>query len=240
MLDSNVSLLSVRDILLEDLPACTAKPHIRLRRIGRQLVLAGELPNVAIKRRVLDRAVSLAGTRGIVDRLRVEPRRRMADAELRDELLRALIDEPAFSILAIQEKSGGRTALVRNPCKRAGFIEYEAQDGVAILKGAVPGLGHKRLAGVLAWWVPGTRDVVNSLAVTPIEEDSDEDILDAVRLAIEKDNGIESWQVRATVSDRVVTLCGHVSDPETRDRVERDAWYVFGVEAVINRLSVRS
>ncbi|HEX5022545.1 MAG TPA: hypothetical protein VFX54_17890 [Candidatus Binatia bacterium] len=28
---------------------------------------------------------------------------------------------------------------------------------------------HKRLAGVLAWWVPGTRDVVDGLEEVPAE-----------------------------------------------------------------------
>ena len=36
-----------------------------------------------------------------------------------------------------------------------------------ILNGRMPGLASKRLAGVLAWWVPGARDVVNGIAVEP-------------------------------------------------------------------------
>ena len=48
-------------------------------------------------------------------------------------------------------------------------------------------LSHsKRLAGVLAWWVPGTRDVVNGLEVVPIREDSDDEIAEAVNLVEKK------------------------------------------------------
>jgi osmotically-inducible protein OsmY len=42
---------------------------------------------------------------------------------------------------------------------------------VVTLNGQVPSLSHKRLAGVLAWWVPGVRDVVDGLAVEPTQSD---------------------------------------------------------------------
>ena len=35
------------------------------------------------------------------------------------------------------------------------------------LNGRVPGLPSRRLAGVLAWWVPGVRDVVNGIELDP-------------------------------------------------------------------------
>jgi hypothetical protein len=34
-------------------------------------------------------------------------------------------------------------------------------NGVVLLDDHVNGLTQKRLAGVLAWWVPGNRDVIN-------------------------------------------------------------------------------
>ena len=46
--------------------------------------------------------------------------------------------------------------------------------------GAAISLSHKRLAGVLAWWTPGCRDVVNSLDIVPPERDSDEEVQDAL------------------------------------------------------------
>lgn len=45
----------------------------------------------------------------------------------------------------------------------------EVKKGIVTLNGEVPSLTHKRLAGVLAWWVPGTRDVVNGLEEVPAE-----------------------------------------------------------------------
>lgn len=240
MVDRGYGLETIRNFLLGAATGPADLTGLGLRLSKGRLVIDGEMPSVAAKRQVLERAAAVSGNAVVVDRLRVAPVRRMADAELRDELLKALLDEPAFSILAIREKARGRTALVRTPCKCSGIIEYEARDGVAILNGAVPGLGHKRLAGVIAWRVPGTRDVVNGIAVTPAEEDSDDAILDAVRLALEKDGQLDPLQLRVSVSDRVVTLAGHVSSRDARDRAERSAWYVDGVSDVVNRISVRS
>ena len=51
----------------------------------------------------------------------------------------------------------------------AGAIEAAVSDGIVTFEGQVASLSHKRLAGVLAWWTAGCRDVVNSLAVMPDE-----------------------------------------------------------------------
>lgn len=64
------------------------------------------------------------------------------------------------------------------------------------LEGRVVSLSHKRLAGVLAWWVPGCRDFV-------------------------------------------VTLDGLVRTEEERRRAEDDAWCLFAVDDVVNRIEVR-
>ena len=238
-MNGEFNLESIRNALLEGMSSSGQMPELTVRLVEGRLEIDGELPNVAAKRQVLERAAAIPGVSAVVDRLHVAPVRPMADADLRDELLKALLDEPAFSILAIREKARGRTAVVRTPCKCSGVIEYEARDGVAILGGEVPGLGHKRLAGVIAWGVPGTRDVVNDIAVMPAEEDSDEAILDVVRLALEKDAKLESAQLRVSVSDCAVTLAGHVSSEDAKERAERTAWYVDGVTQVVNRITVR-
>jgi osmotically-inducible protein OsmY len=103
----------------------------------------------------------------------------------------------------------------------------------------VPGLDDKRLAGVLAWWVPGSRDVVNGIAVEPPEEDSDAAILEAVRLVLEKDPFVDASQVRVGVGDALVRLTGLVPSDAERAMAEHDAWYVFGVDKVDNRIEVQ-
>ena len=114
----------------------------------------------------------------------------------------------------------------------------EVKKGVVILNGRVPGLVSKRLAGVLAWWVPGSRDVVNGIAVEPPGEDSPDEIEEAVRIALDKDPFVDESQVRVGVRHRTVRLTGAVRSREARDAAEWDAWYVFGVDDVVNELEV--
>jgi osmotically-inducible protein OsmY len=175
---------------------------------------------------------------GIVDRLRVRPAQRMGDGEIRDLLRDALLQEPAFADFAIRRRLDARVETVREPPEARGAIELEVEDGVVTLNGQVPGLDDKRLAGVLAWWVPGSRDVINGIAVEPPEDDSDEAILEAVRLVLEKDPFVNASQMRVGVRHAVVRLTGIVPSEAERDMAEFDAWYVFGVDGVDNRIEV--
>jgi osmotically-inducible protein OsmY len=94
------------------------------------------------------------------------------------------------------------------------------------------------LAGVLAWWVPGSRDVVNGLEEAPPEEDNDDEVTDAVRLVLEKDPFVNADQIRISTQNYVVTLEGLVLNKEVKEMAEFDAWYVFGVDKVVNKLIV--
>jgi osmotically-inducible protein OsmY len=87
--------------------------------------------------------------------------------------------------------------------------------------------------------VPGSRDVINGLGVKPPETDSDAAIADAVRQVIEADPAVESESIQVTVQGAVVALDGTVRQASERAAAESDAWYVFGVDDVINRLIVR-
>ena len=113
-------------------------------------------------------------------------------------------------------------------------------DGVVTLNGRVPGLESKRLAGVMAWWVPGTRDVINGIAVDPPEDDSPDHIAEAVHIALERDPFVEASQIGVTVTGRVVTLSGLVPRETKSRRAEDDAWCIFGVDNVINKIKVAS
>jgi osmotically-inducible protein OsmY len=91
---------------------------------------------------------------------------------------------------------------------------------------------------VLAWWVPGSRDVINGLAVEPPEEDSDDEVTDAVRLVLEKDPFVRVDQIRIRTQGRVVTLEGLVPNHTICEMAEFDVWYLFGIDQVVNRLQV--
>ncbi len=201
--------------------------------------IQAEVDNVSIKRLALERLAATKGVSAIVDRLRVKPAFAMSDDGILDHLRKAFYDEPAFRQLKLKEREGGKVKLVRNAFEEArGEIEFEVKKGVVILNGRVPGLASKRLAGVLAWWVPGSRDVVNGIAVEPPEEDAPIQIEEAVRIALDKDPFVDASQVRVGVRHRTVRLTGSVHSREARDAAEWDAWYVFGVDDVINELEI--
>jgi osmotically-inducible protein OsmY len=203
------------------------------------LTLEGEVGDVAAKKLALERAAALAELSGIVDRLRVRPAQRMGDGDIRDLVRDALLQEQAFADLAIRRRLSERVEIVREPPDARGTIELEVEDGVVTLNGEVPGLDDKRVAGVLAWWVPGSRDVINGIAVEPPEDDSDEAILEAVRLVLEKDPFVDASQIRVGVKHALVRLTGVVPSDAEREMAEFDAWYVFGVDRVGNRVEVR-
>jgi osmotically-inducible protein OsmY len=203
------------------------------------LTLEGELPDIAAKKLAVEHAAAVPGVDGIVDRLHVSPASRMGDKEVRDHVRRALEQEPAFGELALSEMVKREEATVRHPAgRRRGWIRLSVEDGVVTLDGEVPGLEYKRLAGVLAWWVPGSRDVINGLAVVPDDPDNDAEITDAVRMVLEKDPLVDAGQIIVGTVNAAVTLAGLVPTESEREMAEMDAWYVFGVDRVHNRIQV--
>jgi hypothetical protein len=201
--------------------------------------IQAEVDNVAIKRLALERLAATQGVSAIVDRLRVKPAVAMSDDGILDHLRKALYGEPSFRQLALKEREGQQVRLVRDALPKAsGEIEIEVKKGVVILNGRVPSLVSKRLAGVLAWWVPGSRDVINGIVVEPPEEDAPIQIEEAVRIALDKDPFVDASQVRVGVRHRTVRLTGALHSPEARDAAEWDTWYVFGVDDVINEIEI--
>ncbi len=151
-----------------------------------------------------------------------------------------MLQEPALANIALYEIVKGERLVVHEPPGGGqGTVTIRVEDGVVTLDGDVPGLAQKRLAGVLAWWVPGSRDVVNGLGVTPPEEDSDEEITEGVRIALEKDPFVNAGQIRVHATNGEVVLDGLVPTDSERHMAEFDAWYVFGVDRVTNRIQVR-
>lgn len=203
------------------------------------LTLEGEVDSVAEKRIALERAASVRGVSGIVDRLHVHPALPMKDRAIRDHIVQALIRLQSFANIDISDREFARIVRRRTaPEPAAGEIIIESIDGVVTLSGNVPSLEHKRLAGVLAWWVPGSRDVVNGLAVEPEEEDGPDKIEEAVRLALEIDPFVNASQIRVGVRHRVVRLTGAAATAEQQRMAETDAWCVFGVDDVVNNIEV--
>ena len=198
------------------------------------LVLEGETESLAAKKIALELAASIRGTTGIIDRLRVTARQPMGDGAIRDHVRAAMLQEGAFTHCEI--KAGEEARAGEAAADRGNYIEIAIADGVVTLNGQVESLSHKRLAELLAWWVPGTRDVVNGIEVKPYEDDSDDEITDAVRMALEKDRLVTHDSIKVSTSNSVVTLEGIVPNRRQAEMAEADAWYIFGVDGVVNHL----
>lgn len=204
------------------------------------LTLEGEAEHIAAKKLCMELAAAVPGVTGIVDRLHVAPSTHMGDGAILDAVRDALLQEPILQNCTIQVKRKGRFETVREAnVKPCGVIRVSVDDGVVLLDDHVTSLTQKRMAGVLAWWVPGSRDVINGMAVEPPQEDSDEELAKAVRLALKKDPFVDVDRIRVKADRGTVILEGSVPTPKQKDMAEFDAWYVFGVDRVVNNLEVR-
>ncbi len=206
---------------------------------GEVLTMRGEVEDVAAKKLALELAAAIPGVGAIVDQLHCVPAQPASDEAILAATRNALLQEPALQPIALSVRRGDAVETLRAPDARSrGWLELRCEDGVVTLDGEISSLAQKRLAGVLAWWVPGVRDVINGLGVSPPEEDNDDEITDAVSIVLSKDPFVNAGQLRVHTHDSVVRLDGVVHSDEERDMAERDAWYVFGVDRVENHVEV--
>lgn len=217
----------------------TAGP-IHLSFADNALTMEGEVDHIAGKKLALEAAARIPGVSIIVDRLHVRPATPMGDGDIRDKVRDALLEEVALANCTIRVWDKSRWETIREPADAIGAIDVLVEDGVVTLDGDVAGLGQKRIAGVLAWWVPGSRDVINGIAVTPSEQESEAGMTDAVLQVLEKDPFVNCESIRVRTRRAVVTLDGTVPREAELKLAEDDAWYMFGVDKVINRLTVRA
>ena len=204
------------------------------------VVLQGEVADVAAKKRALELAASVSGVDGIVDRLRVAPGERRGDGAVRDSVVRMFLEQPEFRNCTLRSCTNERTEIHRSAgADGVGDIQIAVTDGVIVLEGQVISQSHKRFAGVLAWWTPGRRDVVNSLEVKPPYEDRDDEVAEVLGLVLEADPMLQrAGRIRARCEGKVVILEGSVATEQQKSRAELDAWSLFGVDGVVNRLQV--
>ncbi|MBI5559747.1 MAG: BON domain-containing protein [Deltaproteobacteria bacterium] len=203
--------------MTENLRIDLKKNLIRLNMEGDSIVIEGTVERVADKKRALLLAMGIEGTSGVIDRLKVKPAKTMSDKEIYSHLVNAISEEPTLA---------------------SSDIKIEVRDAVVDIEGGVGSLSHKRLMGVFAWWVPGSMEVINSLEVEPPEEDSDDEISDALRVVMEKDLLVDESTIRVSTKNWVVTLSGTVRKESEKEAAENDAWYVWGVNGVVNNIVV--
>lgn len=243
--------MNPRDVMTRHVRAALERePRINLHRHPLRIdsadgtvTLEGEVADVAAKKLALDLAATVAGVRGVVDRVRVAPGERRGDGAIRDSLARLLMAQPELRNCTLRFRtdngSGTRVTVLRKAdVDSVGEIDISVTDGVIVLEGRVISQPHRLFAGALAWWTPGRRDVINGLEVTPDYEERDDEVTEALRLVLEADPALDAAQVQPRCERWVVTLEGSVPTEEQRRRAELDAWAVSGVDKVINHLNV--
>lgn len=182
------------------------------------MIITGTVDKISQKKKIILAAMNIYGVTGVADRLMVKPASKMTDAEITNHIYAAFLDEPVLKDLY--------------------DLRVEVECGIVDIEGSVSSLSHKRIAGVLAWWVPGAADVINSLEVVPPEDDNADEIKDALRLIFEKDHIVDASAITISVNGWVVTLGGTAPGEAEREAAEDDAWYVWGVNDVINNITV--
>lgn len=208
---------AVKAALVNELHLDPAIYPVEVRSEDGSVLIEGMVEKISQKKKALLFAMGYEGVSGVIDRLRVRPSVHMSDDEIRDHVRRALSEESALKGLR---------------------IEPEVNGGVVDLEGEVWSLSHKRLAGALAWWVPGSTDVINSIEIVPAEADSDDEVSDAIRLILEKDRLVDASSLRVFTRDWVVTLEGVLASAESREAAEDDAWFTWGVNGVVNNIII--
>lgn len=203
------------------------------------VVLKGSLANIMAKKVALLTAQQVTRGRNVVDQLRIVPAEHKEDAELREEVIKVLLEESALTECSLQVQENKNLTTIRQVSKEpGGLIKIGVQQGAVTLTGHVISLSHSRLAEVLTWWTSGCEIVDNQLDVIPEEEDTDDEICDAVRIVLEKDPVVPAIQLVVTVKNGIVTLDGLVANQEEKKFAVFDVWYLSGVKDVIDQIKV--
>lgn len=204
------------------------------------LTLDGDAQDIAAKRLAFALVHRIPGVGSVLDRLGVARTTARGDGEILDALSQSLLRELDLKNCSLRREEKGQVETLHEAVTddASGDITFSAEDGVISLEGHVISLSHRRIAEVLAWWVPGCRLVHNRLTVRPPEEDNDGELADAIRLVLELDVLVHADQIGVNVVDRVVTLAGVVGRSDERHRAELDVWYVPGVHEVVNTLEL--
>lgn len=238
MIDSEAILAGVRRALHRDPRIDFDHQSIGLTFANGELLLSGEVGDIAAKRLAVERAATVSQVTTVFDELRVRPAELLPDAEIADLVRKALVEEPALAGCTMRQRIAGQFQVAHSPLTSVGRIDMTVSRGVVTLAGEVPSLTQKRLAGALAWWTPGVRDVANNLDVRPVEEDSDDEVCNAVRLVLDRDPAVHAADIRVGAQNRRIILDGTVPSASDVAAAEHDAWFVFGVRDVVNRLGV--
>ena len=117
-------------------------------------------------------------------------------------------------------------------------INVQTENGIVILSGSVTNLLAKDRAQRIAEDTVGVRSVVNRIEVNPFEIRSDRDVKKAVEDALLRDPAADSYDVKTSVDNGVVTLTGKVDSWQEGQLCMNVAKSIKGVRGVKNEITI--
>ena len=173
------------------------------------VMLSGTVPDLLAKERATRIAEAVKGVLGVVNDITVKPFTR-ADEQIRQDIGSALQAEPATQSLK---------------------IDVNVTNGMVTLTGTVDSAHEQELADAAAKSVRGVREVKNDLALSNLNQHSDQEIADEVTAILRRDVWTDDIPINAKVHDGIVTLTGTVGTLMEKNRAHTDA-LTTGVTAV--------
>lgn len=117
------------------------------------------------------------------------------------------------------------------------LIDVETREGVVTLSGSVDNIMARDRAADIAGRIRGVRSVVNRIRVRPVDR-GDSEIRTDIKTALLLDPATETYDVRVSVDNGVVTLKGKVHSWAEKELVKEVAKGVKGVRGVRSEIDI--
>jgi osmotically-inducible protein OsmY len=183
-----------------------------------KVTLSGTVPTVQARRAAVLDAYSVSGVQTVENNITVRHKEPLPASEVVEQRVRYV--------------------LAWNPDINSTDIEVLADAGVVTLGGKVEVFWKKLSAENLAMCVGGVLDVVNKLAVVPMNDIMDESIAEDILGALGRNSLVSAEAVDVTVRNGFVTLEGTIPSRLARDSALEAAYYTKGVTGVEDRLII--
>lgn len=130
-----------------------------------------------------------------------------------------------------------KTELVHDKRVMSHLVDVETKDGIVTLSGSVDNLLANDRAVELARTVKGVRSVVDQLTVKPVAR-TDEEIYKDVMEALLENPATDAYEIKAAVTDGVVTLTGAVDSWQEKQLCAQVVKGVKGIKDIENEVEV--
>ena len=174
------------------------------------VTLSGTVNNILARDRAERIAEATVGVRSVVNKINVQPPVTWTDADVKDAVEMALINDPATEAYEVRLK---------------------ADDGTVTLEGMVESWQEKQLAASVAKGVRGVRDIKNNITVNYKSQRGDFEIKKEIESRLENDVRIDDNMIDVDVEDGEVKLDGTVGSLKEKNQAETDCW-VAGVKGL--------